>query len=228
MNEDLWRLFAQREGHRIHKLRHYFPAYERHFGRFVDQPVTFVEIGCGTGGSVQMWKEWLGPEATIVGIDVNPRAEQYADEQIQIRIGDQGNVGFLAAVIDEFGPPDAVLDDGSHQMRDMLTSFRFLYPQLASEGVYMVEDVHTSYWPVYGGGLRRRGSFIEESKALVDELNAHNVRRPEFAPTEFTNSTVSMHFYDGIVAFERGSHTEPVEVVSDRGRLLVHPLPPED
>jgi hypothetical protein len=69
----------------------------------------------------------------------------------------------------------------------------------------MVEDLHTAYWDEYEGGLRREGSFIEQCKEMIDELNADHVRNA-LAATVFTRSTLSMHFYDSVVVFERGRH----------------------
>jgi hypothetical protein len=82
-------------------------------------------------------------------------------------------------------------------------TFEFLYPRLAKNGVYMVEDLHCSYWENYGGGLNRPGTFIETSKRLIDELNA-DTTRGAVTPTDFTRNTMSMHFYDSIVVFEKG------------------------
>ena len=84
-------------------------------------------------------------------------------------------------------------------------SFAYLYPRIAENGVYFVEDMHTSYWEHYDGGLEREGTFIEQSKKMIDELNAECSR--SMTPTEFTKSTVSMSFYDSCVVFERGSST---------------------
>ena len=70
---------------------------------------------------------------------------------------------------------------------------------------YLVEDLHTAYWEEYEGGLRRKNSFIEHCKDLIDELNADHARGLQ--PTEFTRSTLSMHFYDSVVVFEKGRHT---------------------
>ncbi len=109
--------------------------------------------------------------------------------------------------MDEFGKPDIVLDDGSHVMQHLVATFKFLYPRLQKNGVYMVEDLHTAYWPEYGGGLRREGSFIGVCKELIDELNA-DWSRNELPPTEFTKSTLSMHFYDSLAVFERGRHVK--------------------
>ena len=105
-------------------------------------------------------------------------------------------------------------------MPDVVETFRFLYPKTAPDGVYMVEDLQTAYWEEYGGGLGRDGTFIELTKNLIDELNA-DWTREKLAPTEFTRTTLSMHFYDGIVAFERGRHTAKKDVrVSGRQALI--------
>ncbi len=66
----LWSEFLNNQQRPIHKWIHYFPIYERHFGILRDRAVTFLEIGCGEGGSLQMWKRWLGPRAKIVGLDI--------------------------------------------------------------------------------------------------------------------------------------------------------------
>ncbi len=200
----LWRDFVTHRGRMAHKWTHYFPVYERHFSRYVNRPVTFWEIGVGEGGSLQLWLQYLGPYAQIVGLDVVDK-RNLEEHQIAIRTGNQSDPAFLEAVIDEFGTPDVVLDDGSHQMSDLEATFRYLYPRISCVGVYMVEDLHTSYWPEYGGGLRKPGSFVEKAKALIDELNADHCG-DALAPTDFTATTLSIHFYDSVAVFERGRH----------------------
>src|SRR2546422_496438 len=91
-------------------------------------------------------------------------------------------------------------------MNHVVASFGALYQRLAPTGVYLVEDLHTAYWSEYEGGLRRAGTFIEICKDLVDHLNADHARG-QLAPSDFTRSTLSMHFYDSVVVFERGRHT---------------------
>ena len=216
----LWSEFLNNNQRTIHKWRHYFPAYEAHFSRYINRPLLFLEIGCGRGGSAQMWKRYLGPHAQIVGLDINPECRKFEEEQIEIRIGSQSNLGFLQSVIDEFSTPDIVLDDGSHRMSDVVETFRFLYAKTAKDGVYMVEDLHTAYWEEYGGGVGREGSFIELCKQLIDELNA-DWSREKLPSTEFTRSTLSMHFYDSIVAFERGRHLPKKDIrISGRQNLI--------
>jgi cephalosporin hydroxylase len=203
----LWSDFLTNDTRLIHKWKHYFPIYERHFQHWVNRPLTFLEIGCGFGGSLQMWKRYFGPHATVIGIDILPRCKEYEEDQIAVRIGSQQDVNFLQSVIDEFGTPDIVLDDGSHMMSHLVTTFGFLYRQVAKNGVYMVEDLHTAYWDEYEGGLRKPATFVELCKNLIDELNADH-SRDALKPTEFTQTTLSMHFYDSVVAFEKGVHTK--------------------
>jgi hypothetical protein len=81
--------------------------------------------------------------------------------------------------------------------------FECVYPQIPKNGVYMVEDMHTSYWPKYGGGLEVPNSFINRSKRLIDELNADHTKGA-LAPTDFTRTTDSISFYDSVVVFEKG------------------------
>jgi hypothetical protein len=151
---------------------------------------------------------------------VNPECKTFEEDQIKIRIGSQSDMSFLGDVIAEFGTPDVVLDVGSHRMTDVVETFRFLYPRTSPNGVYMVEDLHTAYWDEFGGGLKREGTFIEVSKGLIDELNAEWTR-DALPATEFTLSTLSMHFYDSMAVFERGRRLPHSDVrISGRAAIL--------
>ena len=166
-----------------------------------------MEIGCGLGGSLQMWKRYFGPHARIIGIDINPECKGFEEDQIEVRIGDQSDEKLLQSVIDECGAPDIVLDDGSHMMSHITATFKFLYPRMTKNGVYLVEDLHSAYWDEFEGGLRKPSTFVELSKNLIDELNADHTRNA-LPPTDFTKTTLSLHFYDSVVVFERGVHTK--------------------
>jgi len=202
---DAWAGFLGNNKRLIHKWIHYLPIYERHLEKFRNQSITVFEIGCGAGGSLQLWKSLLGPFAQIVGIDVREECKAYEEVQIAVRIGDQGDPRFLASVVKEFGKPDIVIDDGSHLMHHISASFNFLYPLVPINGVYIAEDLHTCYWDEYGGGLGKPESFIEVAKKLVDDLNADHARG-SVEPSAFTRETMSMHFYDSVVVFEKGRH----------------------
>jgi len=191
--------FVKNTENSIHKWPHYFPIYERHFSKYKNQGTILWEIGVGGGGSLQMWKRYLGPFAIIIGLDIRPECLEYEDDQIFIRIGNQSDTLFLQNIINEFGTPHIIIDDGSHVMSDINNTFEFMYDKLNSNGIYLVEDLHTAYWPEWEGGLHRKGTFVESCKDYIDSLNARYCN----LDTHFADMTFSMCFYDSVVVFEK-------------------------
>ncbi|MBF0183738.1 MAG: class I SAM-dependent methyltransferase [Magnetococcales bacterium] len=201
---NLWSQFlSYQDIHRpTQKMKYYFPVYERYFRDFIYKPVTILEIGCWKGGSMLLWKNYFGPQATIIGVDINPACKAYEEDQIHIRIGAQQDPQFLQSLLDEFGVPDIILDDGSHFQNHVIATFEYLYPRMNKNGIYMVEDMHAAYWQEFEGGYQLPTTFIEKAKKLVDELNADHTRGA-LPPSPFTRSTMGIHFYGSMVVFER-------------------------
>ena len=153
-----------------------------------------------------MFAEYFGPLATVVGIGIDKNCKQSESDYMHVRIGDQSNTNFLESVLNEFGTPDLVLDDGGHVMQHVRSSFDYLYPRLSRNRIYMVEDMHTAYWKEYGEGYLVSDSSIEYSKNLIDQLNYQHMRE-EIATPQFIRDTNSISFYDSIVEFEKGTLT---------------------
>jgi hypothetical protein len=134
------------------------------------------------------------------------------ESDLNVRVGSQSDPAFLRAVVKEMGGIDIVLDDGSHIASDQLASFKTLFPMLSDGGLYVVEDVHSAYWRSFGGGLRRRGSFIEVAKDLVDGMHAWYFRR--HAPSRATiakTEVAAVCFYDSIVVIQKRHHGTPLD-----------------
>ncbi|HEY1447476.1 MAG TPA: class I SAM-dependent methyltransferase [Caulobacteraceae bacterium] len=222
---DLWQDFLSNQGKAIHKWGHYFPIYERHFAPWRGRTLTFLEIGVAKGGSLAMWRRYFGPLARIVGVDIDRRCKAHEAEGIEIRIGDQSDPNFLRALIDEFGVPDVVLDDGGHRMDQISATFEFLYPLMGKNGVYLVEDLHTAYWPKFGGGLTEPASFINIAKGLVDRLNADHAQGA-ISPDAFTRDTFSIAFYDSVVVFEKGQIPNKGSIEIGAGKTTIRRLSP--
>ncbi len=136
----------QNEGALIHKWRHYFEIYDRHFSKYRGTDVNVLEIGVYHGGSLQMWKNYFGTDARIYGIDINPDCARFEEDQIQIIIGDQADRDFLGKVAADLPQVDVLIDDGGHTMVQQQNTFEVMFPLVAPDGVYLCEDLHTSYW----------------------------------------------------------------------------------
>lgn len=201
------------DGRLVNRWRHYFDIYHRHFAGYRGQRLTVIEIGVFNGGSLRMWRDYFGPQATVVGVDVNPDCRKYAEPGIDIVIGDQSDRIFLRALADRYADLAILIDDGGHRMQQQIATFEELYPRLRPDGVYVCEDTHTSYVPTFGGGYKQSQTFIEAAKALVDRLHAfHSIDHAQWAPDDFTRSTDSIHFYDSVVVIEKMPRQEPQDV----------------
>jgi cephalosporin hydroxylase len=202
--------FEHNRGRLIHKWMHYFDIYDRHFAPYRGKKITVVEFGVSHGGSLQMWKHYFGRKARIVGVDIDPRCATFTERRVEVVIGDQENRVFLRELRDQVGPIDVVIEDGGHTMAQQINTFEMLWPAVRNGGVYLVEDLHTSYWKRYGGGYQRPGTFIEYAKNLVDQVQAWHGRGPDmFVVDKYTRSIRGMHVYDSIIVFDKAKVREP-------------------
>lgn len=213
--------FVGNRGRLIDKWHHYFDIYHRHFARFRGKQPVVVEIGVYNGGSLQMWRHYFGPGARIIGVDIDPRCREFAEEQVEIVIGDQADRRVHAELRSRCPHIDVVIDDGGHLMDQQITTFEELYPHVQPYGVYLCEDLHTSYLAGYGGGLRREGTFIEYSKGLIDRLHGwcaeeSGITDPRLVVDEITRTTYALHFYDSVLVVEKRPISRPVR--SERGK----------
>jgi len=209
---DLEKYFAENTGGMIHKWKHYFEIYDRHFSRFRNTNVHIVEIGIYHGGSLRMWKNYFGSNCQVFGIDINPHCKKLEEDQIKIFIGDQEDRNFLKSLLKEIPRIDILIDDGGHFMKQQIVTFEELFNSIDKNGVYLAEDLHTSYWSDYGGGYKKRGSFIEYSKQFIDWVNAWHSRSNKLSITEFTKSVHSLHYYDSILVIEKRPMEKPVNL----------------
>ncbi len=170
---DLEKYFTENTDRSIHKWQHYFDVYDRHFSRFRGTDVHVVEFGVSEGGSLQMWKEYFGPDCKIYGVDINPYCKELEEDCIEIFIGDQEDRQFLKSLARDIPRIDILIDDGGHRMQQQISTFEELFPHVSAHGAYLCEDMHTSYWKGWGGGgYKKHGTFIEYTKNLIDSINA--------------------------------------------------------
>lgn len=176
----------------------YFHVYDRLFGRFVDQEFTFVEVGVFNGGSLFMWRDFFGPKARIIGIDLNPVAKKWEDDGFEIFIGSQQNPAFWKDFFEKVGPVDVLLDDGGHTFEQQIVTCHCAVPNIKDGGLLVVEDTHTSYMKNFGGPNPL--SFIGYAKNIIDGINH---RFSAFEKDHETERVISsVQFFESIVSLE--------------------------
>lgn len=164
-------------------LHNYTPIYNRYFESIRLKPLKILEIGVGgyknptSGGeSLKMWSDYF-PISWITGIDIEKK-DIVINHRTKIYQGSQVDTQFLQRVIDERGPFDIIIDDGSHLPDHHIISFDYLFNKgVVSQGVYVVEDLNTVYEPDMRGKL---GSSVDYFKGLLDVLHMPNSNQKGF------------------------------------------------
>jgi len=160
---------AKRHGSDKSSLFHgYTASYERWFGSIRFDVQSVLELGVANGASLRMWRDFF-PAAHVQGLDIDP-AFMFTEERITTVLGDQED----AAVAQSFQPTDIIIDDGGHQMAQQIGSFSLYFPLVKRGGLYIIEDLHTSYWPNYGGApvwQDTSGTTVDMLKRFVDTVN---------------------------------------------------------
>ena len=172
---------------------HYLEVYDYHFSKLRLLPLEICEIGVQRGGSLKMWADYF-PNAQITGIDIKKKCKKHESQRIKIIIGDQADKKFLV----KLGNFDIIIDDGGHTMTQQKTSLKYLWDHLNKGGIYVIEDLETSYWPRFGGGYGREKTTIQKLKSYIDSLNCMAIdhSRAEKYKQKIKNLNIkSMHFY---------------------------------
>ena len=207
----LARIHGTDKGYEIGAAHGYVAPYHRELSRIRRRVRTVIEIGIGEyadpyrgGASLRMWKDFF-PRARIVGIDIHDKSRQ-AERRIRIFQGDQTDVAFLRGVIDEVGPPDLVVDDGSHVSAHVIATFRALFPSVREGGLYVVEDLQTAYWAEYGGahpGSPDVVTSMRHFQALTDDLQAADWKPGARAADPLAAYVARMTFYPKLLFVEK-------------------------
>lgn len=210
---DLQKFFFNNNHRTLSKWLHYFEIYDRHFSKYRGKDITIVEIGIFKGGSLQMWKDYFGDKCKIIGVDIDPRCKQFEEEQIEVMIGSQEDPIFLEELKRKVPKIDILIDDGGHTMNQQIVTFESLFSHISEDGVYLCEDLHTSYWEEYGGGYKRENSYIEYSKNFVDYINAWHSRNNNLRINSFTKTVHSLHYYDSVLVIEKREMRKPISLL---------------
>jgi predicted O-methyltransferase YrrM len=198
------------ERHDTDKGTTYTQVYHRLLSHVREQRMRMLEIGLYNGGSLRMWRDYL-PNTVLHGIDIDARTLAYQDEvpNSQVRLVDQGSAAALEAFVAELGGNyDFILDDGGHTMVQQIVSFEVLWPQVMPGGVYVIEDLGTSYFLEYGGqDLDGRDTAMAYTKSLVDAVHRNQMLNPPgqvrcavsaIELAKMRRDVASVHFHPGI------------------------------
>lgn len=94
-----------------------------------------------------------------------------------IHYGSQEDVLFLKTITNSRGYFDIIIDDGGHTMKQQITSFNHLLSKVRSGGIYVIEDLQTSYARGVDSGYLVKTSAIEFIKTLLDDIQTDSPKK---------------------------------------------------
>jgi hypothetical protein len=186
----------------------YFRVYDNCVEKILSKSlkkITIVEVGILHGGSLFMWRDLFGPEARIIGVDLNPEARKWQEHGFEIYIGNQSSPIFWKEFYDEVGLIDFLIDDGGHTNRQQIVTTVHALVNMNPGGIILIEDTNTSFSKSFGNPSRF--SFINFSKSYVDSLYDYDGASNRINSSK--RKLESITFFDSIVLFETESEEQP-------------------
>ncbi|WP_257292141.1 glycosyltransferase, partial [Endozoicomonas sp. ONNA1] len=167
------KIFENHKGFASDKWSLYLEKYEEIFKPYRTKRINLLEIGVQNGGSLEIWAKYFSNAKKIIGCDIDQTCSslKYNNGKIQIVIGDVTDKNTIHTISNICQKFNIIIDDGSHNSDDIIKSFVNYFNNVADNGIYVVEDLHCSYWKEYGGGLFHPYSSISFFKALADVIN---------------------------------------------------------
>ena len=202
----------------------YTQHYQRYFEPLRKSKINLLEIGVGGygndcgGNSLRMWKQFFR-NGRIVGIDIEDKT-QFREKRIDIRQCDQTDSQALRLLSAEYGGFDIIVDDGSHINDQVVKTFKILFPLLRPNGIYAIEDVQTSYWPSWGGGISSPQSCMTYFKSIADGLNYSEYPSHNYKPNYFDTNVIGIVFFHNLILVRKGDNSE----VTNAPALIEHEL----
>lgn len=136
--------------HKCPEIGHsYTDFYDHLFAKRRNDVHELLEIGVGSkkdsnwpnyvdGASLYMWRDYF-PKAKIYGIDIKKKLV-FKKGRVQTFLCNQADPVKLTKLIKKIGSDiDIVIDDGSHEPQDIITSCQTLMPLLKKGVVYIIE-----------------------------------------------------------------------------------------
>jgi hypothetical protein len=159
------------------KITHhgYERFYDFYLNYYKNKNIKLFEIGIDAGRSLKMWSDMFS-NGKIYGMDID---HEYDHPKGKIYKGDQSSKIDLQKIINQLNTVDIIIDDGSHKPEDQLFSFNNLfYNFLNFNGLYIIEDIETSYWQdgvLYNNkinsGYDKENNIVKIFRDIADIVN---------------------------------------------------------
>ena len=171
--------------------------YKKNLERFKNKKINILEIGSYAGSSAAAFVKYL-PNAQVFCFDINISNFKYKSKNIHVFGVDINNEKKIEKILNkiftdyEFEKFDLIIDDGSHNLKDILISLKLFFKVLKKNGLYTIEDFkHPNYYE-YNNNLEH---------IFVDEF-FDNIERKTISPSSIFNDNEQKDLMNSIKKIE--------------------------
>ena len=162
----------------------YSKFYKQKLEKLQNHKLNILEIGSYAGASSAAFAKYL-PESNIFCFDVNISNFKYKSKRIHVFGLDIKNqkktIKTLNKIADQLRIKefDIIIDDGSHNLSDILIALKLFFKYLKNKGLYVIEDFkHPNYYQ-YNKNINH---------ILIDELFKNLEKKNTFNSILFTKN----------------------------------------
>ena len=182
------------------KSHNYSPFYEKYLKNFRSSKINILELGSHEGKGIASYFYYFY-NSYITGVNINPFQMKFTSRRITelfTDVSSERNLKNLANYLVE--DQDIIIDDASHNLRDILISFSILFRKLKKDGVYVMEDMN-------------QFESLQELNPYSNELTPieilKNIQKKISFQSSFINQKDKNYLIDNIkdIKIEKGSMT---------------------
>ena len=169
----------------------YSKFYSKYLENLKNKKNNILEIGSFAGASAASFAKYL-PGSKIFCFDINVSNFNFVSKDIHVYGINVANVEKTEEVLKKifknynFELFDIIVDDGSHNLSDMLTSFSTFFKHLKKDGVFVIEDFKFPNYYSYNKNV---------NDILIDEL-LNKIKNKEFFDSQIISKEKQTHLFD--------------------------------
>ena len=139
-------------------------CYDKEFEKYQDKPISLLEIGVESGGSLIVWNEYFPNATLIMGLECHQphiqKAQHYTQNLWNVRVVNAD--AYNAEFVNQLPQFDIIIDDGPHDKESQLKSMNLYCNKIKPGGCYVIEDIQDI-------------AYTEDFKTLVPEGMTYEV-----------------------------------------------------
>ena len=182
--------------------------YEKYLKNLKEKKINFLELGSHEGKSLASFYFYF-PNAKLIGANINPFQMRYRSKRITELFVDVSSKEILKSLSDYLGDElDIIVDDASHNLRDIIIAFSIFFKNLKKGGIYIIEDIN-------------QFEVFKELNPYINEITPleilQKIQRKEIFKSSFLDEETKKFLIENIsdIKIEKGSMIIKEKNISD-------------